>query len=983
MSEDRKDLPPARSTAFLERVRETVQTYLGRQGDTMDRGLTLRDLFTVGLIEVSSATLNGRQVAQPVIGPGPVVTTYTVDLTPAPTPTGVTVTAAISNLIIECDDQNYPYGNGHDRTVVYGAQYSGTGPLPTFADAVELTQFTGVVGNYATNPSTEWHIWAKWKTRDGVLSAAPAGGANGIVATTGQDVSSLIEALAGEITESELATSLSARIDLIDGPSSLPGSVAARVSAEATARATAITAEATARAAAVTAEATARGTAITNEATIRQAGDDALALQVSLVTAGVAGGFDYGKVWYFDAGVEGWTSTGATQATPTPGLVEVTSSGTDPAFISPSGLAVNGATYPVVKAAITRLAGSGWDGSCFYATSGTGAHGISSSYVKTIAAPTTFGVGDRAVVEFAMDSLTTGGSDWINHTIDQIRLDFGATSGDVISVDWIAIGRNAPGASVAGLLTEQQARIDADAAEAAARTTLAAQVSTNTADILTEQTTRATADTALSTSITALTATVAGNTAAITTEQTTRATADTALSSSITALTSTVSGHTSQIAAEQTARADADTALTASLTSLTSTVSGHTSQIATEQTTRASADTALASSITSLTTTVTGHTSQISTEQTTRADADTALAASITALTSTVSGNTAAIATEQTTRASADTALSTSLSGLTATVAGNTAAITAEATARSNADSTLASSISSMLADVNSNTAAIAAESTARASGDSANASAITTLTSTVSGNTAAISTEATTRATQTGYLGAQYTVRVDVNGVVGGYGLSGTSSGGAAATIDFGIRANKFYIMPPLGSGDTGSAAFTYLAATTTINGVSRPAGLYVTDAFIGNGTIDNAKIGTLAVDTAKIADAAVSTAKITDAAITSAKIGTAAVQTAHITDANITTAKIANAAITTAKIGTAQITTALIADATISNVKILDGAITASKISVTQLDAISATIGVLRTATSGARMEIRDDVIKVYDSAGVLRVRLGNLSL
>jgi len=53
------------------------------------------------------------------------------------------------------------------------------------------------------------------------------------------------------------------------------------------------------------------------------------------------------------------------------------------------------------------------------------------------------------------------------------------------------------------------------------------------------------------------------------------------------------------------------------------------------------------------------------------------------------------------------------------------------------------------------------------------------------------------------------------------------------------------------------------------------------------------------------------------------------------------------------------------------------------ATNIDVSQLDALSATIGVLRTASSGARMEIRDNVIKVYDSAGTLRVKIGNLAL
>jgi hypothetical protein len=54
---------------------------------------------------------------------------------------------------------------------------------------------------------------------------------------------------------------------------------------------------------------------------------------------------------------------------------------------------------------------------------------------------------------------------------------------------------------------------------------------------------------------------------------------------------------------------------------------------------------------------------------------------------------------------------------------------------------------------------------------------------------------------------------------------------------------------------------------------------------------------------------------------------------------------------------------------------------AVTAEKIDVTQLSAISATIGTLRTSTSGARMEIYSDKILVYDANGNIRVKMGNL--
>ena len=59
--------------------------------------------------------------------------------------------------------------------------------------------------------------------------------------------------------------------------------------------------------------------------------------------------------------------------------------------------------------------------------------------------------------------------------------------------------------------------------------------------------------------------------------------------------------------------------------------------------------------------------------------------------------------------------------------------------------------------------------------------------------------------------------------------------------------------------------------------------------------------------------------------------------------------------------------------------NVTIQNGAIDASKLNVSSLSAITATIGELKTADSGARTVIKDNLIQVYDSNNVLRVRMG----
>lgn len=53
--------------------------------------------------------------------------------------------------------------------------------------------------------------------------------------------------------------------------------------------------------------------------------------------------------------------------------------------------------------------------------------------------------------------------------------------------------------------------------------------------------------------------------------------------------------------------------------------------------------------------------------------------------------------------------------------------------------------------------------------------------------------------------------------------------------------------------------------------------------------------------------------------------------------------------------------------------------GAVTADKMQVDSLSTITGTIGLLRTKTSGARVEISDNLIQVFDENDTLRVRLG----
>ena len=233
MSDNRKDLPAPNAQNFQQRLRETMMTYLGKQGDPLDRGLTLRDLIENGIVKLSAGWRPGGPSVPP-LAPGSVITggggKGEQDLTPPPTPTGFAVSAALANVFIEHDTPLYKQGHGHLRTRVYGKIIQAGDPLPTFSDAPEITQFTGAVHAHPSNPTTTWRLWIKWETVDGVLSASPAGGTNGLEAVTGQDVDLLLETLSGQITESHLYQDLGSRINLIDGNGA--GSVNERIQLE-------------------------------------------------------------------------------------------------------------------------------------------------------------------------------------------------------------------------------------------------------------------------------------------------------------------------------------------------------------------------------------------------------------------------------------------------------------------------------------------------------------------------------------------------------------------------------------------------------------------------------------------------------------------------------------------------------------------------------------------------------------------------------
>ena len=119
---------------------------------------------------------------------------------------------------------------------------------------------------------------------------------------------------------------------------------------------------------------------------------------------------------------------------------------------------------------------------------------------------------------------------------------------------------------------------------------------------------------------------------------------------------------------------------------------------------------------------------------------------------------------------------------------------------------------------------------------------------------------------TTNGGLINKYTVKIDNNGYVSGFGLASTSNT-ATPYSDFIIRADRFSIASPSGPGIVPVIPFIVTTTTTTINGVTVNPGVYINGAFIQGGSIQGSNIAGGTIENSKLIN--VSADKITGAAL------------------------------------------------------------------------------------------------------------------
>lgn len=142
---------------------------------------------------------------------------------------------------------------------------------------------------------------------------------------------------------------------------------------------------------------------------------------------------------------------------------------------------------------------------------------------------------------------------------------------------------------------------------------------------------------------------------------------------------------------------------------------------------------------------------------------------------------------------------------------------------------------------------------------------------------------------------------------------------------------------------------------------------------------TIDGGKITANSVTAARMVAGTITAASgiLADAVITNAKIADLAVNNAKIND--VSGNKITARTITADRIGANQITANEIAAATITANEIKGGTITGTQLSGTAIDGKTITGAVVRTAASGARVELTTGGLKGYDASSVVKTTVG----
>lgn len=193
---DKSSFRAGRDNAALS---ENVELLTGQRGDGLDRAITLRELNRLGLATLSR--IGGIYTSKNGTVPGS-ATPGVVDFPGKPA--NVLVNGAFNTILIQWDEPNY---RGHAYTEVWRAETDNL--------AVAVMIGTSSARMYSDPIGGDAHVyyWVRFVNKND--TKGPFNATAGTYGETAVDIGQLLDALSGQIAESQLAQTLLAKVDKI------------------------------------------------------------------------------------------------------------------------------------------------------------------------------------------------------------------------------------------------------------------------------------------------------------------------------------------------------------------------------------------------------------------------------------------------------------------------------------------------------------------------------------------------------------------------------------------------------------------------------------------------------------------------------------------------------------------------------------------------------------------------------------------------
>lgn len=255
----RVTIPSPSAPDFNEKVKALLDIREGLTRDQGQRFVTMEQLASMGLVPSNYST-------NVTLGGVDSVATGGADTMPPHSPTNLQITVLLTSHTLSWTN---PTDDDLSHIEVWRSVVQDRSQAKL--KAIVTKPLESVSLNDA-DPDQAYYYWIRAVDRAGNYSLWNPSNQQGgelVPAQTQAVIDDITTRLTGQITESHLYGALGSRIDLIDGPSTLAGSVAARVAQEASDRAAAILSEASARSTA----------------------DQALQTQINTLTAASSGDF--------------------------------------------------------------------------------------------------------------------------------------------------------------------------------------------------------------------------------------------------------------------------------------------------------------------------------------------------------------------------------------------------------------------------------------------------------------------------------------------------------------------------------------------------------------------------------------------------------------------------------------------------------------------------------------------------------------------